>query len=68
MDGDLFNRGGGKRQFDLSNFNWWGLFILLIGVAWLGDTMGWWTFEWSMMGPIALIFAGIMVVFGRKGR
>jgi hypothetical protein len=68
MEGDMFGGRSGERQFDLSSFNWWGLFILLIGVAWLGDNMNWWTFEWSMVGPIALIFAGVMVVFGRKHR
>jgi hypothetical protein len=66
MDGDLYGRGASDRSFDLSNINWWGFFLLLIGIAWLGDTMNWWTFNWSMTGPLALVFAGIMLVFGRK--
>lgn len=68
MEGDMFGGSRGERSFDLSHFNWWGLFILMMGVAWLGDNMHWWTFNWSMLGPLALIFAGVMVVFGRKTR
>lgn len=68
MDGDLYTRGTTEREFDLANINWWGLFLLLIGVAWLGDTMGWWTFNWSMMGPLTLVFAGVMILFTRRSR
>ena len=66
MDGDLFSRNTSERSFDLANINWWGLFLLLIGVAWLGDTMGWWVFNWSMMGPLTLVFAGVMILFTRR--
>ncbi len=58
--------GGGNRTFDWSTVNWWGLFLLLLGMAWLGDTMNWWSFEWSMVGPLALVFAGFIILFGRK--
>ena len=58
--------GTGKATMDWSSFNWFGLFFLLLGVAWLGDNMAWWTFNWSMVGPLALIFAGIMVFIGRS--
>ena len=70
MDGDMFGgrSGSGQRTFDLSNFNWFGLFFLLLGVAWLGDNMDWWTFQWSMVGPLALVFAGIMVLLGGRHR
>lgn len=58
--------GGGTKTFDWSTVNWWGLFLLLLGIAWLGDTMKWWTFNWTMVGPLALVFAGFIVLFGRK--
>ena len=58
--------GGERRTMDWTAFNWSGLFLLLLGVAWLGDTMHWWTFNWTMVGPLALIFAGFMVFIGRK--
>lgn len=58
--------GAGTRTFDWSSVNWWGLFLLLLGVAWLGDTMSWWAFQWSMVGPLALVFSGFIVLFGRK--
>jgi hypothetical protein len=58
--------GGTKTGFDWAAFNWWGLFLLMLGVAWLGDTMHWWTFNWTMVGPLALIFAGFMVLVGRS--
>ena len=31
--------GGNTRTFDWSTVNWWGLFLLLLGMAWLGDTI-----------------------------
>lgn len=57
--------GGAKTTMDWSSYNWWGLFLLLMGVAWLGETMSWWTFNWSMVGPLALVFAGFMLFIGR---
>jgi hypothetical protein len=57
--------GGATKTFDWSTVNWWGLFLLMLGVAWLGDTMHWWTFNWQMVGPLALVFAGFIVLFGR---
>lgn len=58
--------GTGTRTMDWTSFNWFGLFFLLLGVAWLGDNMGWWAFNWSMVGPLALIFAGAMVFISRR--
>ena len=58
--------GGTKAAMDWSSFNWWGLFLLLMGVAWLGEEVGWWTFNWSMVGPLALIFSGVMVFISRR--
>ena len=60
--------GGTKATMDWSSFNWWGLFLLMMGVAWLGEEVGWWTFNWSMVGPLALVFAGVMLFIGRAGR
>lgn len=63
---DTYLGAGTARGFDWSTVNWWGLFLLMLGVAWLGDTMNWWTFEWSMVGPLALVFSGFIILFGRK--
>jgi membrane-bound ClpP family serine protease len=60
--------GSTKTGMDWSSFNWWGLFLLMMGVAWLGEEVGWWTFNWSMVGPLALVFAGLMLFIGRGGR
>ncbi len=65
MDNDPRYLGSSSPSFDWGKVNWWGLFIVVLGVAWLGDNMGWWTFEWSMVGPIALVFAGIMMLFAQ---
>lgn len=65
MEGDMFSRGT-QRSFDWAGFNWWGLFILIIGVVWLGDEMGWFNFDWSMMAPLSLVFAGIMAFVPRR--
>lgn len=67
MDGDLFSRSTGTRgSFDWAGFNWWGLFFLIIGVIWLGDEMDWFSFDWSMMAPLSLVFAGIMAFLPRR--
>lgn len=58
--------GTTRAAMDWSSFNWFGLFFLLLGVAWLGENMQWWTFNWSMVGPLALIFSGVMVFVGRR--
>lgn len=63
---DTYLGGTTKGAMDWTSFNWFGLFFLLLGVAWLGDNMAWWTFNWSIVGPLALIFSGIMVFIGRR--
>jgi hypothetical protein len=60
--------GSSGASFDWASVNWWGLFIVVLGVAWLGDNMKWWHFEWSMVGPIALVFAGVMMTFQSQRR
>jgi cell wall-active antibiotic response 4TMS protein YvqF len=59
---------GTATPFEWSNFNPWGLFVVVLGVGWLGNQMGWFAFDWSAVGPLALIFAGLMMVFQRRGR
>ncbi len=68
MDNDPRYLGSAKPAFDWANINWWGLFIVVLGVAWLGDNMKWWVFNWSMVGPIALVFAGVMMLFTQQKR
>ncbi|MEK6975188.1 MAG: DUF5668 domain-containing protein [Candidatus Thermoplasmatota archaeon] len=62
----MFTRNTQRTGFDWSSFNWWGLFILIIGVLWLGDELEWFNFDWSMMAPIALVFAGIMAFLPKR--
>lgn len=66
MDGDMFSRSTQRSGFDWAGFNWWGLFFLIIGILWLADEMDWFTFDWSMMGPLALVFAGIMAFMPKR--
>jgi len=66
MDGDMFTRSSQRTTMDWMAFNWWGLFFLIIGVLWMADEMAWFTFNWSMMGPIALVFAGIMAFLPKR--
>lgn len=49
--------GWGPRAFPI-----WGLFLLVLGVGWLGGEAGWWRFDWGFAGPLALIFVGIAMV------
>jgi hypothetical protein len=63
---DTYMGAGTTRTMDWTSFNWFGLFFLLLGVAWLGDNMAWWAFNWSMVGPLALIFAGVMLFISRR--
>lgn len=53
-------------MIDLSSFNWWGLFLALVGILWLSDKQGWIKFDWSLIAPIALVFAGIMAFMPRR--
>ncbi|HUR60914.1 MAG TPA: DUF5668 domain-containing protein [Candidatus Thermoplasmatota archaeon] len=65
MNGDL-RPGTAQPMIDLSSFNWWGLFLALVGVLWLSDKQGWIRFDWSLIAPIALVFAGIMAFMPRR--
>ena len=64
---DTYMGTGTPRTLDWASFNWFGLFFLLLGIVWLGNTMRWWTFDWSLLGPIALVFCGLLL-FIRGGR
>lgn len=65
MNGDL--RPMGTRQsLDLAGFNWWGLFMVIVGVLWLADMQHWFTFNWSIIAPLALMFAGVMAFVQRR--
>lgn len=47
----------------------WGLFLLFLGVGWLGGEMGWWDFRWSLAGPVAIIIVGLgMLLAWSRGR
>lgn len=38
-----------------------GIFILLIGVSWLGNDMHWWSFNLPWL-PLALVLVGIAIL------
>lgn len=40
-----------------------GIFILAIGVSWLGHDMGWWTFTLPWF-PLAVVLVGLAILFG----
>jgi hypothetical protein len=58
----------GEEPFRMRHVNWWGLFLIALGVGWLGDKLGWYRFDWSIAGPLALILVGVGMVFGRRRR
>jgi hypothetical protein len=65
MNGDL-RPAGARQSVDLSAFNWWGLFLVIVGVLWLADKQGWLKFDWSIIAPLFLVFAGIMAFMPRR--
>jgi hypothetical protein len=61
----------GHHGHGYGRFPIWGLFVLFLGVGWLGGEMDWWRFSWALAGPVALILAGLGMVLGwarRRGR
>jgi len=54
-------------EFSVQHINWFGLFLIVLGVGWLGGMLGWFAFSWKWAGPLALIALGMMMVLG-KGR
>ncbi|HEX2065565.1 MAG TPA: hypothetical protein VHI93_02015 [Candidatus Thermoplasmatota archaeon] len=55
-------------RFSMRHVNWWGLFLIVLGVGWLGGMLGWFDFDWRWAGPIALIAVGCGMLFGRSRR
>ncbi|MEA3203406.1 MAG: hypothetical protein QOI63_1081 [Thermoplasmata archaeon] len=55
-------------SFSLRHVNWLGLFLIVLGVGWLGGLMGWFRFDWRWAGPFALIAVGCGMLFGRQRR
>ncbi|HKZ19307.1 MAG TPA: hypothetical protein VJQ57_04290 [Acidimicrobiia bacterium] len=48
-----------------------GLVYLIIGLVFLAETAGWWTFQWSdlrLIGPLALVLIGLAVLVGTMTR
>lgn len=65
MNGDL-RPAGARQTVDLTSFNWWGLFMVIIGFLWLADMQHWFTFNWDIIAPLSLVFAGIMAFMPRR--
>jgi hypothetical protein len=59
---DHWGRHRGRHGWGPRAFPVWGLFILVLGIGWLGGETGWWRFDWSWAGPLALIFVGLSMV------
>lgn len=50
-----------------ARMSWVGLLLVVVGVWWLLDTLGFGVhFEWKIVGPIALIAFGLSRVVGRR--
>ncbi|HJU81026.1 MAG TPA: hypothetical protein VJ796_04670 [Acidimicrobiia bacterium] len=48
-----------------------GLVYLIIGLVFLAEAAGWWTFQWSdlrLIGPLALVLIGLAVLVGTMTR
>jgi hypothetical protein len=48
-----------------------GFIYLIIGLVFLAEAFGWWTFQWSdlrLIGPLALIVVGLAVLIGTMTR
>ena len=45
-----------------------GVFIFLLGIFYLGRTLNWWSFDldWSMIWPILIIFFGLLILGGNR--
>ena len=43
-------------------FPWFALFLLTLGVLWLGREAGWWAFETKWILPILLICLGAAAI------
>jgi|GEM_PF-20564 len=55
-----------------NNGRFWGILLLVIGVAWLASNFGfsiwhhWWGFSWDVAIPLMLILAGVAFLFGGR--
>jgi hypothetical protein len=48
-----------------------GFVYLIIGLVFLAEAVGWWTFQWSdlrLIGPLALVLIGLAVLVGTVTR
>jgi hypothetical protein len=48
-----------------------GFVYLAIGLVFLAEAVGWWTFQWSdlrIIGPLALVLIGLAVLVGTMTR
>jgi phage shock protein C len=43
-----------------------GVILLVLGVIFLMQNLGWWFFDWSRMWPVFLIVLGLVVLIRRK--
>ncbi len=44
-----------------------GIFVLAVGVSWLGHDLGWWTFNIPWI-PLAVAIIGIAMILGWEKR
>ncbi|MDX1612430.1 MAG: DUF5668 domain-containing protein [Candidatus Thermoplasmatota archaeon] len=45
--------------------NWWGVAFILFGGWWLLDELGYVTFDWGIVAPVALVIVGLTMLFNR---
>jgi len=49
----------------------WGIFLITLGVVFLGRNYGWFDFDWSFLSqfwPLLIILAGLNMIFSRRNR
>jgi len=57
---------GARQTVDWASFNWWGLLMVIVGALWIADMEHWLTFNWDIIPPLILVFAGIMAFMPRR--
>lgn len=60
--------GMGSATFLWGGFPFWGVFLVILGIWWLGAAADFWTFSWAYAGPLALIAAGGGMIVAWAGK
>jgi len=59
--------GAGAVVFGRYGRRWGGIFAILVGTAFLGNQLAWWSIRWSTLWPVLLIAVGLRMMLRRPG-